>query len=31
MTLDEIRAAAVDPLQQFSEAARQELRTFGQG
>jgi hypothetical protein len=31
MTLDEIRAAAIDPLQQFSEAARQELRTFEQG
>ena len=31
MTLDEIRAAAIDPLQKFSEAARQELRTFEQG
>ena len=31
MTLDEIRAAAIDPLQQFSEAARQELRTFERG
>ena len=30
MTLDEIRAAAIDPLQDFSEAARQELRTFEQ-
>jgi hypothetical protein len=30
MTLEEIQAAAIDPLQEFSEAARQELRTFEQ-
>ena len=30
MTLEEIRAAAIDPLQEFSEACRQELQTFDQ-